>query len=50
MSARDINYWRLRNGGRWFDGLAGRVRWLGDRKAIEAQTETWDKTVIGAKT
>jgi uncharacterized protein YecE (DUF72 family) len=22
------------------------VRWLGDRKAIEAQTTTWDKTVI----
>jgi len=22
------------------------VRWLGDRKAIEAQTTTWDKTII----
>jgi uncharacterized protein YecE (DUF72 family) len=22
------------------------VRWLGDRKAIEAQTKTWDKTII----
>ena len=46
MSARDINYWRLRNGGRC---LAGRVRWLGDRKAIEAQTETWDKTVTARR-
>jgi len=31
------------------DGLAGRVRWLGDRKAIEAQTETWDKTVTARR-
>jgi uncharacterized protein YecE (DUF72 family) len=22
------------------------IRWLGDRKGIEPQTETWDKTVI----
>ena len=22
------------------------IRWLGDRKEIEAQTKTWDKTVI----
>jgi hypothetical protein len=22
------------------------VRWLGDRKGIEAQTKTWDKTII----
>ena len=26
-----------------------RVGWLGDRKAIEAETKTWDKTIIDRK-
>jgi uncharacterized protein YecE (DUF72 family) len=25
------------------------VRWLGDRKAIEAETKTWDKTIVDRK-
>jgi hypothetical protein len=25
------------------------VRWLGDRKGIEAETKTWDKTIIDRK-
>ena len=26
------------------------IRWLGDRKTIEAQTTTWDKTVVDRTT
>ena len=25
------------------------MRWLGDRKGIEAETKTWDKTIIDRK-
>jgi uncharacterized protein YecE (DUF72 family) len=26
------------------------IRWLGDRKSIEAQTTTWDKTIVDRTT